>query len=64
MPFEAAVKKYSDDDASKKIGGALGNFERGAMPEAFSRAAFALQVGDLSDVVETPRGFHIIKRTR
>jgi hypothetical protein len=64
MPFEEAAKKYSDDEASAKIGGAIGNFEKNAMPEAFSKATFAMKVGDISDVVETPRGFHIIKRTR
>lgn len=64
MPFEKAAEQYSDDEASKKIGGALGNFEKNAMPEAFSKATFAMKVGDISDVVETPRGFHIIKRTR
>lgn len=64
MPFEEAAKKYSDDPASKEVGGAMGNFERNAMPAAFSTATFAMKVGDISDVVETPRGFHIIKRTR
>jgi hypothetical protein len=64
MPFEEAAKKYSDDPGSKNIGGAIGNFEKNAMPEAFSKATFSMQVGDVSDVVETPRGFHVIKRTR
>jgi parvulin-like peptidyl-prolyl isomerase len=64
MPFEEAAKKYSDDEGSKAIGGAIGNFEKNAMPEAFSKATFAMKVGDTSEVVETPRGFHIIKRTR
>ncbi len=64
MPFEEAAKKYSDDAGSKDLGGAIGNFERNAMPAAFSTATFALKVGDISDVVETPRGFHVIKRTR
>lgn len=64
MPFEEAAKKYSDDPRSKSIGGALGNFEKNVMPEAFSRVTFSMAVGDVSDVVETPRGFHIIKRTR
>ncbi|NUQ79865.1 MAG: peptidyl-prolyl cis-trans isomerase, partial [Polyangiaceae bacterium] len=54
---------YSDD-ASKATGGAIGNFERNAMPSAFSDAAFGLEVGGLSEIVETPRGFHIILRTR
>jgi hypothetical protein len=64
MPFEEAAKKYSDDEGSKNIGGAIGNFEKNAMPEAFSKATFGMKVGDISDVVETPRGFHVIKRTR
>lgn len=64
MPFEEAAKKYSDDEGSRGIGGAIGNFERNAMPEAFSRVAFALKVGETSAIVETPRGFHIILRTR
>ena len=64
MPFEEAAKKYSDDAGSKDLGGAIGNFERNAMPAAFSTATFALKVGDVSEVVETPRGFHVIKRTR
>jgi hypothetical protein len=63
MPFEEAAKKYSDD-ASKDVGGAIGNFEKNAMPEAFSKATFAMKVGEISEVVETPRGFHIIKRTK
>jgi len=64
MPFEEAAKKYSDDPGSKDVGGAIGNFERNAMPEAFSKATFAMKVGETSEVVETPRGFHIIKRTK
>lgn len=52
------------DDPSKVAAGAIGNFERLAMPEAFSNAVFSMDVGAISDVVETPRGFHIIQRTR
>lgn len=62
--FEKVVKDYSDDEASKPAGGAVGNFERNAMPDAFSNATFALEVGATSGVVETPGGFAIIKRTR
>lgn len=62
-PFAEVAKEYSDD-ASKAAGGAMGNFERGAFPKAFSDVAFALEVGATSDVVETPRGFHVIQRTR
>lgn len=62
--FAELVKEYSDDEASRPANGALGNFERNAMHPAFSDATFALQVGDTSGVVETPAGFHIIRRTR
>ena len=62
--FEELVAKYSDDDLSKPAGGKIGNFERNVFPPAFTDAAFALSVGGLSEVVETPRGFHIITRTK
>lgn len=62
--FAELVKKYSDDPISKSTEGRIGNFERNAMPAAFSDACFAMQVDSISDVVETPRGFHIIKRTK
>lgn len=61
--FEDLVKEYSDD-GSKVAAGAIGNFERNAMPAAFADATFAMKVGDVSEVVETPRGFHIIRRTK
>ena len=64
MPFEEAVKKYSDEPGSRDVGGAVGNFERNAMPEEFSKVTFAMKVGDVSEIVETKRGFHIIKRTK
>ncbi len=62
--FGELVKKYSDDETSKPAEGRLGNFERNAMPAAFSDKCFSMQVDTISDVVETPRGFHIIKRTK
>jgi NIMA-interacting peptidyl-prolyl cis-trans isomerase 1 len=61
--FEVLAKQYSDDP-TKAVGGAMGNFEQYAMPAAFADAAFALEIGQTSRVVETPRGFHIIRRTR
>jgi hypothetical protein len=62
-PFEALAQQYSDDE-NKVVGGAIGNFERSAMPPAFADAAFALEIGETTDLVETARGFHIIRRTR
>jgi len=62
--FAELVKKYSDDPISKTSEGRLGNFERNVMPQAFSDTCFTMKVDAISDVVETPRGFHIIKRTK
>jgi len=62
--FGALVTEYSDDAPTKPTGGMMGNFERNVMPPAFSDATFALAVGEISPVVETPRGFHVIRRTR
>ncbi len=62
--FEDVVKDYSDDAGSVDRMGSLGKFHRDDMDPAFSAAAFALQPGQVSDVVETPFGFHVIKRTQ
>jgi peptidyl-prolyl cis-trans isomerase NIMA-interacting 1 len=62
--FEQLVKESSDDPLSVPAAGAIGNFERNVMPQAFSDATFDLPVGGVSSVVETPRGFHIIRRTK
>jgi NIMA-interacting peptidyl-prolyl cis-trans isomerase 1 len=62
--FEDAVAQYSDDAGSADRMGSVGKFHRDAMDPAFSAAAFALRVGQVSDVVETPFGFHVIKRTQ
>jgi hypothetical protein len=59
----ALVREYTDEEGSPE-GGDLGTFGHGAMVPAFERAAFALEVGDVSDVVESPFGFHVIQRYR
>ncbi|MFH0910602.1 MAG: peptidylprolyl isomerase [Planctomycetota bacterium] len=61
--FAALAREYSDDPAAPQ-GGDLGAFQRGAMAPAFEEAAFKLKVGETSDIVETPFGFHIIRRTK
>jgi peptidyl-prolyl cis-trans isomerase C len=60
--FAALAKQYSKD-SSAQSGGDLNYFERGKMVPAFEQAAFSLKAGDVSSVVETPFGFHIIKVT-
>jgi hypothetical protein len=62
--FEDAVHEYSDDAGSADRLGSVGKFHRTDMDPAFSAAAFALRVGQVSDVVETPFGFHLIRRTQ
>lgn len=61
--FAALAKKYSNDPGSAKKGGDLGYFATGNMVETFEKAAFKLKVGEVSDVVKTQYGFHIIKLT-
>ena len=58
--FEGLAKQFSEDPGSKARGGVYA-FARGAMAVEFETAAFALQVGRISDVVETKYGYHIIK---
>jgi peptidyl-prolyl cis-trans isomerase D len=59
--FAALAKKYSEDDTNKDKGGDLDYFGRGVMAKEFEDAAFGMQPGQLSDVVKTAFGFHIIK---
>ncbi|MFW5921410.1 MAG: peptidylprolyl isomerase [Polyangiales bacterium] len=59
----AELARTHSDCPSSQSGGDLGSFSRGMMVGPFEDAAFGLQVGQTSDVVETPFGFHVIQRT-
>ena len=59
----ATHREFSDEPGAA-VGGSLGRFERGAMVPAFENVAFLLAPEEISEVVETPFGFHIIQRVR
>lgn len=61
--FADVATKYSKDTGSKKNGGDLNYFERRMMIKEFDEAAFNLEVNQISDIVRTNYGFHIIKLT-
>lgn len=60
--FEALAKEFGEDP-TKDRGGDLGYFTKGRMVKAFEDAVWKMKVGQVSDLVETQFGFHIIKKT-
>ncbi len=62
--FETVARKYSEDPSTKDRGGDLGWFRPGAMVREFDQMAFAMRAGDISPIIETSFGFHIIKLER
>lgn len=59
--FVKLAKESTDEPAGKNSGGDLGFFTKEAMVKEFSDAAFAMKPGQISEIVESPFGFHIIK---
>jgi len=59
--FAALAKKYSEDESNAKNGGDLDYFGKGKMVPEFDQVAFTLEAGQLSDLVKTQYGYHVIK---
>lgn len=62
VKFEDLASRFSDCSSAKR-GGDLGPFGRGQMQKPFEEATFGLKVGEVSDIVDTDSGVHIILRT-
>ena len=59
--FSALARQYSEDPGSKDNGGLYEQFSRGDMIKPFEDAAFTLPIGEISGIVDTEHGYHIIK---
>jgi peptidyl-prolyl cis-trans isomerase C len=59
--FAVLAEQYSEDQKTRAKGGDLGYFPRGKMAESFENAAFTLKSGEISGIIETNFGFHILK---
>jgi len=61
VTFEDAATQYSKDPGSAANGGSLGLVGRGVFVKPFEEAAFAMEIGELSDIVETQFGLHLLR---
>jgi NIMA-interacting peptidyl-prolyl cis-trans isomerase 1 len=61
--FPRLVVEFSDEPNAGARGGSVGRFGHGAMVHEFEEAAFALKPNEISEIVESPFGFHVIQRT-
>ncbi|XP_052862980.1 putative peptidyl-prolyl cis-trans isomerase dodo [Anopheles cruzii] len=61
--LQELAQRYSDCSSARR-GGDLGVFKRGMMQKPFEEAAFALKVGDMSDIVDTDSGVHLVLRLK
>lgn len=59
--FAEIARQFSDDRASGRQGGDLGSFERGMFVRPLEDAIFAMEVGEISEPVETPYGYHVVE---
>jgi peptidyl-prolyl cis-trans isomerase SurA len=59
--FAELAKKFSEDPAARKDGGDLGSFKKGDMQPELEKVILSLKPGEISELVTTPIGFHIIK---
>lgn len=59
--FETVARKYTEEPGGKERGGDLGWFRSGAMVREFDQMAYSMRAGEISPIIETSFGFHIIK---
>ncbi len=59
--FSQLAKQYSEDPGTKDRGGEIGFITKGMVVPEFEQAAFSMKVGEISPVIQTPYGFHILK---